>query len=192
MDGREKTLLRRCTFCGAELDESEPGAKLCRPALAPWNILLETDRRTEERPASAPKGPPMDARGEIGLLGPACRVQQGMAGVLRRKWRVVKADRARAFHCRRRLRDRRVVLDAPQSLHSTVSSCISLRQPRRQSYLAGALDTEQSSILRHDDGQAAIVAGRVLSGQTISRRYRIPSVEGPSGMRRASPSKRRG
>lgn len=35
-DGREKTLLRRCKFCcEAELDESEPGAKLCLLALVP-------------------------------------------------------------------------------------------------------------------------------------------------------------
>lgn len=69
---------------------------------------------------------------------------------------------------------------------------MSLRLPRTQSYLAGALDTEQPSILRHNDGKAAIVAGRIVSRQTINRRHRIPSVEGPSGMRRASPSRRRG
>lgn len=69
VDGREKTLLRRWGFCEAELDDSEPGAKLCRPALAPWNILLDTDRRTDERPASAPSGPPYEAREKFGCDG---------------------------------------------------------------------------------------------------------------------------
>lgn len=32
-------------------------------------MLLDTDRRTDERPASAPKGPPEEAREKFGCCG---------------------------------------------------------------------------------------------------------------------------
>lgn len=46
-----------------------PGAKLGRPTLGPWNILLDTERLTEERPASAPKAPPDEERWKLGCCG---------------------------------------------------------------------------------------------------------------------------
>jgi hypothetical protein len=51
------------------LEDREPGAKLGRPALAPWKILLETERLTVENPASAPKAPPDEDRWKLGCWG---------------------------------------------------------------------------------------------------------------------------
>lgn len=50
------------------MEDSEPGAKLGRPAPAPWKILLETERLTDESPGSAPN-PPEDDRWKFGCWG---------------------------------------------------------------------------------------------------------------------------
>lgn len=70
MDGRENTLLLRCNACAAAvLDVIAPGARLGRPTLGPWKILLDTERRTDERPASAPRPPPDEDRWKFGCCG---------------------------------------------------------------------------------------------------------------------------
>lgn len=66
IDGRENTLLLRCKFCAD--GPACAGARLGRPA--PWNILLDTERLTDDRPASAPKAaPPDEERWKFGCCG---------------------------------------------------------------------------------------------------------------------------
>ena len=67
MEGRENTLLLRCRLWEAELEDRDPGAKLGRPAPAPWKTLLETERLTDESPGSAPN--PTDEDRKFGCWG---------------------------------------------------------------------------------------------------------------------------
>lgn len=81
--------------------------------------------------------------------------------MLRGKRGIIKTNGARALHGRRWLGDGRIVLYTSEGLYRIVSRQFSLRQLVKLSslsYLSGAPDTEQPSILRHGDNGAAAAA----------------------------------